>query len=557
MPPNQPTTSANDPPPAASDPEAQNPPSSTKTSSAFTATQNASSQKKKLPRPRWLLHLQAQIWRFLMSIGMLLHRLAPPRPPRPAFTHTIKSTLSGKPGEIGLLFYTPMDYATQKKLWSGKPLESETTQGVNNPSDGAGQGKRASTGYLGRVRKASTGRKWGTYPVVINFHGGGFTLGAATDDARWCGTVVDECNAVVVSVEYRKAPEFPFPTPVEDGVDAVIWVHKHAEALGIDRDRIALSGFSSGANMAFTVPLRLYDEITGFARDDLSRPMTAENEVGEGVAGKGRVGEVQRQTGESSSATSDTMVESSTTTEDYTLETLDPKKPAPPDPAIQQQQQQNHPGTNTDSKPTPTTATTELDPTPARRQLPNIRIRCLIPWYPSTDYTRTREERRATTLRKDQELPALFTNLFDESYLHPPDSIALDSPYLSPGVASQNLLSAAIPRDIILHCCEWDMLLAEGLDFKTRLESECGKNISYRLVEGVPHGWDKAPNPLKPTPGVKEYYLRACKQLRGVLNSPGGLETAMGGYGQGRERDVGLASGTGSAAPRDSVSVVR
>lgn len=529
------------------DPEAQQTSSNPK-------TQNK--QKQKMPRPRWLLHLQAQTWRFLMGIGMLLHRLAPPRPPRPAFTHNIKSTLSGKPGEIGLLFYTPMDYATQKKLWSGKPLQSEVE---NNPPDeegGAGgkSGNRASTGYLGRVRKASTGRKWGTYPVVINFHGGGFTLGAPTDDARWCGTVVDECNAIVVSVDYRKAPEFPFPTAVEDGVDAVIWIHKHAEELGIDREKIALSGFSSGGNMAFTVPLRLYDEITGFARDELSRPLTSSNavnnhELGSGGGNaRGKVEEV-RQTGESSSTTSETMVNDSSTGEEYTMETLDPAKPAPPNPAEQEQQQEEKQQQQQPSKPDATATTTALDTSsPPRQYLPNIRIRALLPWYPSTDYTRTREERRATTLRKDQELPALFTDLFDESYLHPPDSIAMDSPYLSPGVAPSALLQAAIPQDIILHCCEWDMLLAEGLDFKRRLEDSGdggGKSVWYRLVEGVPHGWDKAPNPLKPTPGVKEYYLRACKELRRVLQTPGGVE------------ERGVEGGMRSAAPRDSVSVVR
>ena len=45
------------------------------------------------------------------------------------------------------------------------------------------------------------------YPVVINFHGGGFTLGEAMDDARWADAVVKDTGAVVVSVDYRRAPE--------------------------------------------------------------------------------------------------------------------------------------------------------------------------------------------------------------------------------------------------------------------------------------------------------------------------------------------------------------
>merc|ERR1712023_153257 len=98
------------------------------------------------------------------------------------------------------------------------------------------------------------------------------------DDARWCSTVVDECNAVVIAVDYRLAPECPFPTAVEDGVDAVIWVHQNAEELGIDPNKIALSGFSSGANMACSVPLRLWDEMMGFPREDeTQRPTSSEN----------------------------------------------------------------------------------------------------------------------------------------------------------------------------------------------------------------------------------------------------------------------------------------
>ena len=69
-----------------------------------------------------------------------------------------------------------------------------------------------------------------------------------------------------------------------------------------------------------------------------------------------------------------------------------------------------------------------------------------------------------------------------------------------------------------MHTCEWDMLLAEGEEFHQRLKSkEVGKKVVYKMLEGVPHGWDKAPNPVKPTPGVKEHYLKACKELRRVF----------------------------------------
>jgi len=119
---------------------------------------------------------------------------------------------------------------------------------------------------------------------------------------------------------------------------------------------------------------------------------------------------------------------------------------------------------------------------------------------------------------KTRTYPALFTDLFDESYLHPPDTIPLDSPYLSPGITTDEHLRNALPSDIIMHTCEWDMLLKEGQDLHERLISKnVDKNVVYTMIKGVPHGWDKAPNPVKPTPGVKEHYLKACNELRRVF----------------------------------------
>jgi len=211
---------------------------------------------------------------------------------------------------------------------------------------------------------------------VLNFHGGGFTLGSPMDDARWCTTVVNECNAVVIAVDYRRAPEMPFPTAVEDGVDAVIWVHQHAEELGIDPNKIALSGFSSGANMACSIPLRLWDEMMGFPREDVSARASTSNNPFE-------------------SPTSST----SKLPQENRVETLDPSKPAPP------------------LKRSPLTKNNIQVRADALKQVSDISLRAIVPWYPSLDYTRTREQRRATCSRKDQELPAVFTDLFDESYV--------------------------------------------------------------------------------------------------------------------------------------------
>lgn len=351
--------------------------------------------KIEAPRPRWFLHLQALWWRSLMAIGMLLHRLASPRPPKPDFAKQIPSTLSGKDGTITLQCYVPKDWKTEKGLWQNRmrpELEDEEAQG-GEEAPNKGKSRRVSTALStvsqGIRRKSQGARRWGGYPCVINFHGGGFTLGTATDDARWHGTVVDEVHAVVVSVEYRKAPEHPFPTPVEDGVDAVLWVHEHADELGIDKTKIALSGFSSGGNMCITVALRLWDEQNGFARDDETRPNP-------------------RQRAERALHGSATMRESSSSSSTKVPphgQHVDTIRPEEEEPAI------DPPPGEVSTQPN-ATQIKEASATVEQRDVPQVRLRCLIPWYPSLDYTRTRAERRATNVRKDQELPAVFTDLF-------------------------------------------------------------------------------------------------------------------------------------------------
>ncbi|KAI4088398.1 MAG: hypothetical protein LQ344_006117 [Seirophora lacunosa] len=89
---------------------------------------------------------------------------------------------------------------------------------------------------------------------------GGFTIGSAADDARFAHVVIAH-DAVFVSVDYRLAPEHPFPTAVEDGVDAILYLIQHAEELGINPHNMVVNGFSAGGNLAFSVPLKLNDWI--------------------------------------------------------------------------------------------------------------------------------------------------------------------------------------------------------------------------------------------------------------------------------------------------------
>lgn len=90
-------------------------------------------------------------------------------------------------------------------------------------------------------------------PVLVYFHGGGFTLG----DLDLMDTPLRAvCNAsgwTIVSVDYRLAPENPFPAAIDDGVAAVKWVAEHAAEIGGDGSRIAVGGDSAGGNLAAVI----------------------------------------------------------------------------------------------------------------------------------------------------------------------------------------------------------------------------------------------------------------------------------------------------------------
>ena len=99
----------------------------------------------------------------------------------------------------------------------------------------------------------------GPAPVVVNLHGGGFVFGNLTGADWLCSRVADGVGAVVVSVDYRLAPEHPAPAPYEDAWAATCWVLQHAAELGGDPARVSVMGESAGGNLAALVALGLRD----------------------------------------------------------------------------------------------------------------------------------------------------------------------------------------------------------------------------------------------------------------------------------------------------------
>jgi acetyl esterase/lipase len=90
----------------------------------------------------------------------------------------------------------------------------------------------------------------GPHPIAVYFHGGGWVLGSATSDDPLCRYLCVNSNSIVVSVDYRHAPEARFPAAADDGLAAASWIAEHAEELGGAPGPIAVAGWSAGANVA-------------------------------------------------------------------------------------------------------------------------------------------------------------------------------------------------------------------------------------------------------------------------------------------------------------------
>jgi len=122
--------------------------------------------------------------------------------------------------------------------------------------------------------------------LLVYFHGGGWVVGDLDSHDNVCRALANGSGHAVLSVDYRLAPEHPFPAPLEDALTATRWGHDHAAELGCRADRVAVGGDSAGANLAAVVaqlgPVPLVYQLLVYPVTDCTRSQPSYDENGDG-----------------------------------------------------------------------------------------------------------------------------------------------------------------------------------------------------------------------------------------------------------------------------------
>lgn len=92
-------------------------------------------------------------------------------------------------------------------------------------------------------------------PIYMHFHGGGFVFGTLASEDAICARIAVSVGVVVVNVNYRHAPEFPYPTAWNDAEDSFVWLHNHLDEVNGDGQRVVLGGISAGSRLISSLVL--------------------------------------------------------------------------------------------------------------------------------------------------------------------------------------------------------------------------------------------------------------------------------------------------------------
>ena len=144
------------------------------------------------------------------------------------------------------------EYRRSRKALQSDPPEVAAVENLSIPGP---------HGPIGaRVYRARGTQPPELLPVLVYFHGGGYTVGDLDTHDVVCRTLANEARCAVASIDYRLAPEYKFPVAVDDCVAATRWVAAHAGKLRIDADRVAVGGDSAGGNLATVTALIVRDQ---------------------------------------------------------------------------------------------------------------------------------------------------------------------------------------------------------------------------------------------------------------------------------------------------------
>lgn len=160
---------------------------------------------------------------------------------------------AGRPAYETLTAPEARDYYMQARLVSNpEPPELKSAQPLSIP---APHGTIPARVYTPKTLRT----KEGLAPCLVFFHGGGWVIGNLETHDVVCRKLAHEGELIVISVDYRLAPEHKFPAAVDDAVTATNWIAAHACKLGIDAARLMVGGDSAGGNLAAVVALHARD----------------------------------------------------------------------------------------------------------------------------------------------------------------------------------------------------------------------------------------------------------------------------------------------------------
>ncbi|MEM9671945.1 MAG: alpha/beta hydrolase [Bacteroidota bacterium] len=167
---------------------------------------------------------------------------------------------------IGLRFiYEPPDVQNyspaelQERYWREESTSAEYLNYVSNTKDTIALTTEG--GIVIRLYYPSSAKN---LPIIVYYHGGGFVFGTLNEYDLLCAKLADRTSALVVSVDYRLAPEHPYPTAAQDAYAALQWVYQNAPSIGGDSTRLAVAGDSAGGNLATVVSMMTRDSSEAF-----------------------------------------------------------------------------------------------------------------------------------------------------------------------------------------------------------------------------------------------------------------------------------------------------